>query len=67
MIMKSGAKCADNFLDHWKWSTFPPAKSMANDDFFEAPRRADSKNPISIFFLRNFRSGPPPEPGGQSR
>ena len=29
------------------------AKSMANDDFSEPARRADSKNPIFIFFA-NF-------------
>ena len=28
-----------------------PPKCMANDDFSEPPRRADSKNPIFIFFL----------------
>ena len=37
---------------------------MADDDFSEPPRRADSKNPIFIF-CRIFGSGSPPGPGGQ--
>ena len=40
-------------------------KSMANDDFSEPPRRADSKNPIFIL-LPDFGSRSPPRPGGQS-
>ena len=49
MIMKSGAKGADNVFEHLKWSISLPTKSMANDDFSEPPQRADSKNPIFIF------------------
>ena len=41
-------------------------KYMANDDFSEPPRRADSENPI-VIFLPNFWSGSPPGPGCQSR
>ena len=42
-------------------------KYMAKDNFSEPFRRADSKNPISIFFLPNFGSESPPGPRGQSR
>ena len=48
MIMNSGAE--------------PATKYMANDDFPEPPRRADSKHPIFIF--AEFGSGSPPGPGG---
>ena len=39
------------------------AKSLAHDDFSEAPQRADSKTAIFLF-LPNFGSGSPPGPGG---
>ena len=32
-----------------KWSSFFPTKYMANDEFSEPPRRADSNNAIFIF------------------
>ena len=46
--MKSGTKGAENFSST-KIGRFFFTKCMANDDFSEPPRRADSKNPIFIF------------------
>ena len=54
------------FLCALKMVKFFSTKYMANDDFSETPRRADSKNRI-FFFLPFFRSGSPPRPGVQSR
>ena len=39
-----------------------PTKSMANDDFSEPPRRADSKNPM-FFFSRFLGPGHLWDPG----
>ena len=50
------------FFAHRKWSIFSRTKCMPND-LSEPPRRADSNNPIFIFFFPNFRSGPLWGPG----
>ena len=50
--MKSGAKGAEKFFRALKLVDFFFTKCMANDDFSEPPRRADSKNPI--FFFSRF-------------
>ena len=49
--MNSGAGGAENFLSIQNGQSFffSFTKYMANDDFFDPPRRADSKNPIFIF------------------
>ena len=47
--MKSGAKGAEIFLSIKVGRFFFCTKSMANDDFSEPPRCADSKNPIFFF------------------
>ena len=64
--MNSGAKGAELFLRTLKMVIlFSPTKYVANDDFSEPPRRADSRNYIFIFFLPIFFfwSGSPPGPG----
>ena len=47
--MNSGAKGAEKFFEHWTWSILFSTKYMANDDFSEPPRRANSQILIFIF------------------
>ena len=49
-MMNSGVKGREKFLSIKNGQKFS-TKYMASDDFSEPPRRADSKNPIFIFFL----------------
>ena len=49
--MNSGTKGAENFLSIKIGQIFF-ANYMANDDFSEPPRRADSKSPVFIFFCQ---------------
>ena len=51
MIVKSGAKGADNFLTIENGQFLPPPNTKQMEDFSEPPRRTDSKNPIFFFFF----------------
>ena len=61
--MNSGAEGAENFLEHSKWSIFPPPNTWQMMTFLN-PLDALRKKTIPIFhFLPNFGSGSPPGPG----
>ena len=65
MIMKSAAEGADHFFLTIENSRYPPPRNTWQMMTFLNP--LDALIPkIPFSFMRNFGSGPPPGPGGQS-